>query len=156
MSYFKVDSKWFEENSVEENNLMYKECDHFCDHCVRKEECNSLSEDVVNVKKLAMISQGMNDKTDEEILKVRNKAIDKLNELGYDVINSFFNDTEKMNNDMEIKNVLNKSVYYLSNAIECLSKVSVIYFCKGWENYRGCKIEHTIATEYGIPIIYEE
>ena len=26
-------------------------------------------------------------------------------------------------------------------------------FAKGWKEYRGCKIEHTCAEEYGIKII---
>lgn len=30
-----------------------------------------------------------------------------------------------------------------------------IYFCKGWEKYRGCQIEHQIAESYRIPIYYE-
>ena len=27
---------------------------------------------------------------------------------------------------------------------------------KGWENARGCKIEHDAAVAYGLDIIYEE
>ena len=28
-------------------------------------------------------------------------------------------------------------------------------FCKGWENARGCRIEHEAAKAYGLEIIYE-
>ena len=31
-----------------------------------------------------------------------------------------------------------------------------VYFCKGWENARGCKLEHAVAEAYGLTIIYEE
>ena len=148
------------EISVEENNLMFKECNHFCNDCARKEECNSLSEDSEDAvdmnRPYAMISQGMKGKTDEEITKVRIKAIEKLESLGYYVIESFFNDAEKMNREMNYKNVITEPVYYLSKAIEQLSKVAVIYFTKDWEKYRGCRIEHIIATQYNIPIMYEE
>lgn len=30
------------------------------------------------------------------------------------------------------------------------------YFCKGWEDARGCKIEHDAATAYGLEVLYEE
>ena len=30
-----------------------------------------------------------------------------------------------------------------------------VYFAKGWENARGCKIEHEVALAYGLEIIYE-
>ena len=30
------------------------------------------------------------------------------------------------------------------------STADVAYFAKGWENFRGCKIENTCAVEYGI------
>lgn len=30
-----------------------------------------------------------------------------------------------------------------------------VYFCKGWENARGCRIEHDIAVAYGLEALYE-
>ena len=38
------------------------------------------------------------------------------------------------------------------NAIRSAEKPSadVAYFAKGWNEARGCKIEHTCAVEYGI------
>lgn len=30
------------------------------------------------------------------------------------------------------------------------------YFCRGWEQARGCRIEHEAAKSYGLEIIYEE
>lgn len=35
------------------------------------------------------------------------------------------------------------------------SNVITAYFCKGWENTRGCRIEHEAAKAYGLEIIYE-
>ena len=37
-----------------------------------------------------------------------------------------------------------------------MSKCNAVYFCKGWENARGCKIEHKTAKAYGLDMIYEE
>ena len=30
-----------------------------------------------------------------------------------------------------------------------MSECDTVYFCKGWENARGCKIEHEVAKSYG-------
>ena len=37
-----------------------------------------------------------------------------------------------------------------------MSKCHAAYFCKGWENARGCRIEHDAAIAYGLKIIYED
>jgi hypothetical protein len=36
-----------------------------------------------------------------------------------------------------------------------MSECTTVYFAKGWENARGCKIEHEVALQYGMEIIYE-
>ena len=46
------------------------------------------------------------------------------------------------------------TTYVLGKSLELLSTADVAYFCKGWDEYRGCKIEHTCATEYGIDVMY--
>lgn len=35
-------------------------------------------------------------------------------------------------------------------------EADVVYFAKGWENARGCRIEHTVAKEYGLKIMEEK
>ena len=30
-----------------------------------------------------------------------------------------------------------------------------VYFAKGWEDARGCRIEHFVAAAYGAEIMYE-
>ena len=47
------------------------------------------------MKKKAMISQPMNGKTDKEILAVRNQAINALTQMGYQFVNSLFEDDGK-------------------------------------------------------------
>ena len=53
------------------------------------------------------------------------------------------------------RGVVNKPLHFLSASIEVMSKCHAVYFCKGWENARGCKIEHEVAKAYGLEIIYE-
>lgn len=45
------------------------------------------------------------------------------------------------------------SLWYLSKSIEILGTADAAYFCDGWQNARGCVIEHEICEKYNIPII---
>ena len=97
------------------------------------------------MKKL-FISQPMRGKTNEEILAVREKAIESAERnLGEKVeaIDSFFKDAPVDANPM----------WYLAKSIELLSTADVAYFAKDWEKYRGCRIENTCAHEYGVDVI---
>lgn len=97
------------------------------------------------MKKL-FISQPMKGKTDEEILVVREKAIESAREyLGepVEVIDSFFQNVPA---DA-------RPLWYLGKSLELLATADVAYFAPGWENARGCKIENTCAIEYGIDVI---
>lgn len=97
------------------------------------------------MKKL-FISQPMKDKTDAEILAVREQAIQSAkNLLGEDVevIDSFFQDAS---HDA-------KPLWFLAKSLELLATADVVYFAKDWEKYRGCRIENTCAVEYGITVI---
>lgn len=97
------------------------------------------------MKKL-FISQPMRGRTDEEILAERNKAIETVKDIiGEDVeaIDSFFG--------MAPTDV--KPLWYLGKSIELMSSADYVYFCAGWEDARGCRIEHECAVQYGIDII---
>lgn len=104
-----------------------------------------------NKMKKAMISQPMNSLTDEEIIEIRQKAIKYLKDNNYIVVNTYFDKYD----DSVIQD-LNIPLYYLSQSLLRMSGCDVVYFCKGWENARGCKIEHEVAKAYGLEIIYEE
>ena len=39
---------------------------------------------------------------------------------------------------------------YLAKSLENMSLCHVAYFCNGWENARGCRIEHYAAVAYGL------
>ena len=97
------------------------------------------------MKKL-FISQPMKGKTDEEILKEREKAIESAKRhCGEDVevIDSFFQSAPA---DA-------RPLWFLGKSLELLSIADIAYFAKGWEEARGCKIENLCAIEYGIDVI---
>ena len=106
--------------------------------------------------KTAMLSQPMAGKTDEEIAAAREKAIAAIEGKGYEVINTWF--TDEWHNDMSMmeRGVVNRSLFFLSESLAKMSLCHAVYFCKGWENARGCKLEHAAAEAYGLEIIYDE
>lgn len=96
------------------------------------------------MKKL-FISQPMRGKTDEEILSVRNEAIEFSKRITGDdieVIDSFFQSAP----------VDAKPLWFLGKSIELLSTADIAFFCEGWQDARGCRIEHACAKEYGIEV----
>lgn len=110
----------------------------------------------VTIRKKAMISQPVNGLTDEEIEKNRNKAIKHLERLGYKVVNTLFKDGWYNNSAMKDRGIMSIPVYYLAQSLESMSFCDAVYFCDGWEDARGCRIEHDAAEEYGLDIIYAE
>lgn len=45
---------------------------------------------------------------------------------------------------------------YMGNDIAALLTSDAVYFCKGWDKSRGCRLEHSAAFEYKISKIYEQ
>lgn len=106
--------------------------------------------------KKAMLSQPMGGKTDEEIVETRERAIKVLEAKGYEVVNTLFTDEWYSHENMEKRGVVQIPLCFLAKSLENMSLYHTVYFCKGWENARGCKIEHEAAVAYGLEIIYEE
>lgn len=107
-------------------------------------------------KKKAMLSQPMNGLTDEQIVATRNKAVAALEAQGYEIVNTLFTDEWYNPENMETRGVVQIPLCFLAKSLENMSLCHAAYFCKGWENARGCKIEHEAAVAYGLTIIYEE
>ena len=104
----------------------------------------------------AMLSQPMAGKTEQEIVETREKAIHALTEKGYEIVNTLFTDEWYSKEAMQERGVVQISLCFLAKSLESMSLCHAAYFCKGWENARGCKIEHEAAKAYGLDIIYEE
>lgn len=103
----------------------------------------------------AMLSQPMAGKTEEEIIVTRERAIAALKKRGYEIINTLFTDEWYSNESMKERGVENIPLYFLAKSLENMSLCHAAYFCKGWGNARGCRIEHEVAKAYGMTIIYE-
>ena len=103
----------------------------------------------------AMLSQPMNGKTEEEIVATREKAIKELESMGYEIVNTLFTDEWYSKEKMEERGVVQIPLCFLAKSLENMSLCHAAYFCKGWEDARGCRIEHEAAKAYGVQIIYE-
>ena len=110
----------------------------------------------------AMLSQPMAGKTDArrlepgDVLDVRKEAIAVLKEKGYEIVNTLFTDEWYSKESMEERGVVQIPLCFLAKSLENMSLCHAAYFCKGWENARGCRIEHDAAVAYGLDVIYEE
>lgn len=106
--------------------------------------------------KRAMFSQPMAGKTDDEIKETREKAIKTLENKGYEIVNTLFTDEWYSKEKMAERGVVQIPLCFLAKSLENMSLCHAAYFCKGWENARGCRIEHEAAKAYGLDIIYED
>ena len=105
--------------------------------------------------KIVMLSQPMGGKTDEEIITTRERAVAVLEAQGCKVVNTLFSDEWY---DAESANrgpVVQRPLFFLAKSMEAMSHCHAVYFCKGWREARGCRIEHEAAVAYGMEIIYE-
>lgn len=102
----------------------------------------------------AMISQPMAGETDEQIAATREKATASLQAMGYEVVNTPFTDEWYGDKAMRERGVVQVPLCYLAKSLENMSLCHAAYFCKGWENARGCRIEHDAAVAYGLEVIY--
>ena len=104
----------------------------------------------------AMLSQPMAGKTQDEIVATREKAIAALEEKGYEIVNTLFTDEWYSKDSMTERGVVQIPLCFMAKGLENMSLCHAVYFCKGWENARGCRIEHEAAKAYGLEVIYEE
>ena len=103
-----------------------------------------------------MISQPMNGLTEEQITNAQNKFLEYAKKQKLEVVNTYFQDEWYSQDSMNLRGIVQIPVYFLAKSLEYMSECSTVYFAKGWENARGCKIEHEVALQYGMEIIYEE
>lgn len=92
------------------------------------------------------ISQPMKGKTKEEIFKERDKAVESIKAKvsePIEIIDNFLDDAPKDAN----------ALWYLGESIKRLSTAELAYFCKGFEEARGCKIEYECALAYQIETV---
>ena len=108
----------------------------------------------MEMKKRAMISQPMACKTAYEIIATRDLAVVKLRQMGYEVVNTLFTDEWYSDEAMRERGVVQVPLCYLAKSLENMSLCHVAYFCPGWEDTCGCRIEHDAAVAYGLEVMY--
>lgn len=99
------------------------------------------------MKKL-FVSQPMKGLNEREIICARIRILDAASELTgeqYEAIDSFIPGRKY--------DVKHHSVRCLADSIAFLADADAAVFGWGWEDARGCRIEHQICEDYGIPII---
>lgn len=98
------------------------------------------------MKKL-FISQPMANLTEQQIREARGKAFKEIKKLygneEIEVIDSI------ITNETEGK----PPIWFLGKSIELMADADICVFLKGWEDARGCRVEHLIAEEYGLEFI---
>ena len=104
----------------------------------------------------AMLSQPMAGKSEEEIRATREKAIKALEKRNYEIVNTLFTDEWYSSDKMNERGVVQIPLCFLAKSLENMSLCHAAYFCKGWEQAGGCRIEHDAAVAYGLTILYEE
>ncbi len=95
--------------------------------------------------KKVFISQPMRGLSPEYQSAVRSAAIAEIRkQIGEDV---------KIIGNVMDPGEVRTPVWYLGKAIQQMSEADFAYFCPGWDQYRGCNIEHRICLDYGIEIM---
>ena len=102
--------------------------------------------------KKIFLSQPMNGLSDDEIFANRKKAIDEFiipMGIEFEILESFFDDY-----DPEAEGIGHPGVAFLGKSLQLLAEADLAVFLPGYELARGCRIEQTVAVEYGIETMY--
>ena len=99
--------------------------------------------------KKVFISQPMDGLTEEEILKERERA--EITVRGY--LNQIYPGEPVEFLDTVFRDFDGNGLKYLAKSLELLAEADVAYFAPGWEQARGCRIEHDCAAAYGKRIL---
>lgn len=102
-----------------------------------------------------MICQPMANRSEDAILEERCRITKLLENRGYEVLDTFIEEEEYSSDSLKDNGVENISLFYLSKSLEYMSKCDAVFFCKEWNNFRGCIIEHLAANSYKLKVLYE-
>ena len=90
-----------------------------------------------------MISQPMRGKTEQQVRDERALLVERLTAAGHEVVDTVFPD---------FTNQGNVPLRYLAKSLEAIADVDAVVFMDGWEDARGCRIEHQVCEDYGVQI----
>ncbi|WP_050636169.1 DUF4406 domain-containing protein [Candidatus Stoquefichus sp. SB1] len=96
--------------------------------------------------KKIFISQPMKGKSNEEIKKERELIINDIEAIMEDeqfvILDTVFEDFKGAT-----------PLKFLAKSLMVLADADYVYFAEGWEEARGCRIEHECALEYRITLL---
>ena len=101
----------------------------------------------------AFISTPMSDRSPEEIQESLRRAAEYLKKKGYTAASSY--DPDGIYNAAK-EGIKNPSLYMLGKSFVIMSDCDAVFFCRGWDHSRGCKLEFEAAFDYGLDIYHEE
>ena len=95
--------------------------------------------------KKVFISQPMRGKSKDEILTERNRITKEIQNLigNHEVLDTYFDDFGEGS----------KPLQYLAKSLFMLADADCAYFAQGWQDARGCRIEHDSAVAYYIEVL---
>lgn len=93
------------------------------------------------------LSQPMKGKSVIQITKERHVIIQEVEELKgkVKIMDTIFEDFDGAT-----------PLKFLAKSLMVLADADIAYFASGWEDARGCVLEHEAAKRYGIPIMYAD
>ena len=94
------------------------------------------------------ISQPMKDKTEKEILDQRKQITD--------YIQGKYKNAKIIDSYVQTAPDEAYPIFFLGLSMQFLSQADLCIFAEGWEDARGCRIEHQVCEEYNIPRLLPE
>lgn len=98
-----------------------------------------------NIMKKLFISQPMRDRSDVEIQAERDQIMTMHPE--YEEVKSFLS--------LDKETLKTPALAYLGRSLELMAEADAAYFADGWQDARGCVIEHECAVQYGVNILHD-
>lgn len=96
------------------------------------------------------ISQPMKGKSREEIEQARAKVRAKYEAKGWEFVETC------LGLDNVPADVANKPLWCFARSLVIMAGCDVVVFLKGWEDARGCSLEHLVCQKYGVDTIQEQ
>lgn len=100
------------------------------------------------------ISQPMNGVSDKQIQKTRAAAIQDVIAQAVEYYQCGVSDVEIMDTVIKDFDPCVHPLKYLGKSIEMIAEADAVYFVRGWQDARGCVIEHECAQKYGKHCMY--
>lgn len=94
-----------------------------------------------------IISMPMNGIPDQELKNQMNTIKQQFIAAGHEVVDSML--------DIKVDGYKNPALLYLGGSVRLMADADAVYFAPGWDQARGCLIEHHICQLYGIQILNE-